>query len=56
MEDMDHYYRVLGVSAAAAIAEIRQAYKDMVKVWHPGLLRSRSTTADKGRSETKRDQ
>lgn len=32
---MDHYYEILGLEPGATPAEIRQAYKDLVKVWHP---------------------
>jgi len=35
MNDMDKYYRLLGLNPGASEEEIREAYKDLVKVWHP---------------------
>jgi hypothetical protein len=35
MDDMHRYYEVLGLSPDASIEARRQAYKDLVKVWHP---------------------
>jgi hypothetical protein len=34
-EAPDCYYRVLGLKSGATKAEIKQAYRDLVKVWHP---------------------
>ena len=35
MNDMNKYYRILGLNPGASEEEIREAYKDLVKVWHP---------------------
>ena len=32
---MDKYYAILGVNHEASEVEIREAYRDLVKVWHP---------------------
>jgi hypothetical protein len=32
---MDRYYEILGLQAGASIDEIRAAYRDLAKVWHP---------------------
>ncbi len=32
---MDHYYKILGINPGASKEEIKQAYRDMLKVWHP---------------------
>jgi hypothetical protein len=32
---MDEYYKTLGVEPGASPEEVRQAYKDLVNVWHP---------------------
>jgi hypothetical protein len=35
MDDLSKYYQMLGLKAGASPGEVRQAYRDMVKVWHP---------------------
>jgi len=35
MDDMHRYYEILGLSPDASIEARKQAYKDLVKVWHP---------------------
>ena len=30
-----HYYEILGLKTGASLDEVKEAYKDMVKVWHP---------------------
>jgi Flp pilus assembly protein TadD len=35
MNEMDKYYQILGLNPGASEEEIKQAYKDLVKVWHP---------------------
>jgi curved DNA-binding protein CbpA len=35
MDDMHRYYEILGLSQDASIEARKQAYKDLVKVWHP---------------------
>jgi hypothetical protein len=32
---MDHWYRVLGLAPGASEAEVKQAYRDLARVWHP---------------------
>ena len=32
---MDQYYKILGIEPGASKEEIKQAYRDMLKVWHP---------------------
>lgn len=32
---MDKYYQVLGLRPGASLKEIRQAYRDLARVWHP---------------------
>jgi hypothetical protein len=34
-EAPDYYYRVLGLDNGATTVEIKQAYRDLVKIWHP---------------------
>ncbi|WP_099070939.1 DnaJ domain-containing protein [Nostoc linckia] len=35
MDNLEQCYQVLGVSSDASVDEIKQAYKDLVQVWHP---------------------
>ena len=35
MSEMDDYYRLLGLNPGASEEEIKEAYKDLIKVWHP---------------------
>src|SRR4030095_8534284 len=35
MNNLNDYYQVLGLEKGASAEEIRQAYLDLAKVWHP---------------------
>jgi curved DNA-binding protein CbpA len=35
MENLDRYYRVLGLPPRASKAEVKRAYRDLAMVWHP---------------------
>lgn len=35
MSEMDDYYRLLGLNPGASEEEIKEAYRDLIKVWHP---------------------
>ncbi|MBF0346017.1 MAG: DnaJ domain-containing protein [Nitrospirae bacterium] len=35
MTDIEKYYDILGLKPGATEAEIKQAYKDLISVWHP---------------------
>jgi DnaJ-class molecular chaperone len=35
MEEVKHYYRILELKPGASADEIKRAYKDLAKVWHP---------------------
>lgn len=35
MDNTDYYYQILGVKAISSKEEIKQAYRDLVNVWHP---------------------
>jgi hypothetical protein len=35
MHKRKHYYEILGLSPGASPGELKQAYRDMIRVWHP---------------------
>src|SRR5262245_14100406 len=35
MADLDQYYRILGVEPGASPKKVKQAYRDLMWVWHP---------------------
>lgn len=35
MDDINRYYEILGLGPNASIEEVKQAYRDLVRVWHP---------------------
>ena len=35
MEDMNSYYEILGLGPGASQEQVKQAYRDLAKVWHP---------------------
>ncbi|MGD0917795.1 MAG: J domain-containing protein, partial [Thermodesulfobacteriota bacterium] len=35
MSEMDKYHQIMGLNPGASEKEIVEAYKDLVKVWHP---------------------
>lgn len=34
-DDLSQYYKILGLEPGVSLDEIKQAYRDLVKVWHP---------------------
>lgn len=35
MEDRTHFYKILGLELGASASDVKQAYRDLVRVWHP---------------------
>lgn len=35
MPDLNDYYKILGIKAGASQAEVKQAYRELAKLWHP---------------------
>lgn len=50
----DSHYQVLEIEAGASQADIRQAYKDLAKVWHPDRFCSDATLQQKAQEKLKR--
>ena len=38
MDDLDQYYRMLGLEPGASLEAVNQAYKDLAFVWHPDRI------------------
>lgn len=38
MNELERYYKVLGLEQGASLEEINQAYKDLAFIWHPDRL------------------
>ncbi len=38
MDDLDRYYRLLGLEPGASLEEVNQAYKDLAFIWHPDRI------------------
>jgi len=51
---MDEYFKVLGLSPGASPEEIRQAYKDLVNVWHPDRFTHDPRLQQKAQEELKK--
>jgi len=35
MDDIDRYYEILELKSGASLEELKRAYRDLVRVWHP---------------------
>ena len=38
IQNLEQYYKVLGLEPGASLDEINQAYKDLAFIWHPDRL------------------
>ena len=50
---MKNYFEILGVPEVASKDEIKQAYKDLVKVWHPDRFSGDSRLQQKAQEKLK---
>ena len=51
MKDRDRYYKILGLEATATPAEVKQAYRKLVKQWHPDRFVDRPQMLAKAQQE-----
>lgn len=54
MADLISCYRVLGVRQGANLVELKQAYRDQVKVWHPDAFHEDSRLQRRAQEQLKR--
>ena len=54
MRDMSECYRVLEIDPGASLDEIREAWRDLVQVWHPDRFRANSRLHKKAEERLKR--
>lgn len=50
----DRYYKILGLEATATPAEVKQAYRKLVKQWHPDRFVNRPQMLAKAQQEIKK--
>jgi len=53
MFNMDYYYQVLGLKTGVSEEEIRQAYRDLVNVWHPDRFSHNPRLQEKAQEKLK---
>jgi curved DNA-binding protein CbpA len=53
MDNLNRYYEILGLRSGASLDEIKQAYKDLVNVWHPDRFGHNSRLQEKASEKLK---
>ena len=53
MSDIDKYYEILGLNLGASEEEIKQAYRDLVNVWHPDRFSDNERLEEKASEKLK---
>jgi len=51
VKDADQAYKILEIDPKASVAEIKQAYRTMVKKYHPDRLQTKDPAMVKGAQE-----
>jgi len=54
MSDLEQSYRVLGIGSNAGPSEIKRAYRDLVKVWHPDRFPGEPRLQEKAQEQLKK--
>lgn len=53
MSEMNKYYEILGLNPGASEEEIKEAYKDLIKVWHPDRFSDNERLKEKANEKLK---
>ncbi|MDO8747360.1 MAG: DnaJ domain-containing protein [Thermodesulfovibrionales bacterium] len=53
MNDINRYFEILGLKPGASFEEAKEAYKDLVKVWHPDRFAHDPTLQQKAQEKLK---
>jgi thioredoxin 1 len=53
MDEMDQYYKILELKPGASEEEIKQAYKDLVNIWHPDQVSSNPHLVERANEKLK---
>ncbi|MGO9017153.1 MAG: J domain-containing protein [Syntrophobacteraceae bacterium] len=54
MTDIAQCYRILGARPGAGSAELKQAYRDLVKIWRPDRFQGDTRLQHKAREQLKK--
>lgn len=54
MNNLERYYEILGLKPGASLGEIKQAYKNLAKDWHPDRFPNDPHQKAKAESEFKK--
>ncbi len=52
--DLESCYKIFGISAGASDIEVKQAYRNFVKIWHPDLFSNNSHLKHKAEEKLKK--
>lgn len=52
--DVEKYFEILGISSHSSIDEVKQAYRDLVNVWHPDRFNHNERLRKKAEEELKK--
>ncbi|HCF29786.1 MAG TPA: molecular chaperone DnaJ, partial [Cyanobacteria bacterium UBA11049] len=54
MNNLEKYYEILKLKPGASLGEVKQAYRDLAKVWHPDCFPDAPHLKQKAEEEIKK--
>ena len=54
MKNIEKYYEILKLKPGASLGEVKQAYRDLAKVWHPDCFPDAPELKQKAEEEIKK--